>query len=198
MLTVYQTDESGLLQGGARQEGSKSHRQVLVAPPAVPAGHAARWVTTLHPVADTKAWGDPGTGSWEVIEDHRHEALWLTSGEPYTLGAEHEGEAYDGLGSVPVWLTDIAPEPVPLPPVYPQFTALEMLDLFTESEQLAVVQATMADAAVKLWYDRLIAATFVTYEDPRTDGGLQALVDAELLTAQRKAEIVAAMQPAVA
>lgn len=89
----------------------------------------------------------------------------------------------------------VNPPPPPKEPIYPQFTALEMLDLFTEAEQLAVVGATMVEPAVKLWYDRLIAATFVTYEDPRTEGGLQALVDAELLTPQRKAEIVAAMQP---
>jgi hypothetical protein len=91
----------------------------------------------------------------------------------------------------------VLPERPPLPGsvIYPQFTALEMLDLFTEAEQLAVVSATMAVPAVKLWYDRLIAATFVTYEDPRTESGLQALVDAGLLTALRKAEIVAAMQP---
>ena len=86
-------------------------------------------------------------------------------------------------------------EPESLPPAYPQFSALEMLDLFTEAEQLAVVEATMTSPAVKLWYDRLIAATFITYEDPRTEGGLQALVDADLLTPERKAEIVSAMQP---
>lgn len=85
--------------------------------------------------------------------------------------------------------------PEPLPPQYPRLTALEMLDLFTEAEQLAVVDATMTNAAVKLWYDRMIAATFVTYEDPRTEGGLQTLVDAQLLTPERKADIVAAMQP---
>lgn len=87
---------------------------------------------------------------------------------------------------------------VPIPPapvVYPQFTSLELLDLFTEQEQLAVVAATMAVPAVKLWYDRLLAASFITYEDPRTESGLQALVDAELLTPSRKAAIVAAMQP---
>lgn len=83
----------------------------------------------------------------------------------------------------------------PQPPVWPRFTPLELLDLFTESEQLAVVGATMTMPAVKLWYDRLIAATFVTYGDPRTEGGLQALVDAGLLDPGRKAEIVAAMQP---
>lgn len=87
------------------------------------------------------------------------------------------------------------PEPPEPTAAYPKFTPLELLDLFTEAEQMAIVAATMSVPAVKLWYDRLIAATFVTYEDPRTEGGLQALVDAGLLTPQRKAEIVAAMQP---
>ena len=87
------------------------------------------------------------------------------------------------------------PEPEPQPPSYPRFSALEMLDLFTESEQLAVVEATMSVPAVKLWYDRMIAATFVTYEDPRTEGGLQSLVNAGLLDPERKTEIVSAMQP---
>lgn len=99
--------------------------------------------------------------------------------------------------SVPETLepADSLPTPDPAPTVYPQFSALEMLDQFTEAEQLAVVAATMTEPAIKLWYDRLIAATYVTYEDPRTEAGLQALVDAELITPQRKAEIVAAMQP---
>lgn len=87
------------------------------------------------------------------------------------------------------------PAPEPEPPGYPHFTALQMLDLFTQAEQLAVVQATMTVPEVKLWYDRLLAADYVTYEDPRTEEGLRALVDAALLTSERKAEIVAAMQP---
>lgn len=99
--------------------------------------------------------------------------------------------------SVPETLepADSLPTPDPAPTVYPQFSALEMLDQFTEAEQLAVVAATMTEPAIKLWYDRLIAATYVTYEDPRTEAGLQALVDAELITPQRKTEIVAAMKP---
>lgn len=101
------------------------------------------------------------------------------------------GWHYDGTSFVPPSIVD----PEPAPTVYPQFSALEMLDQFTEAEQLAVVAATMTEPAIKLWYDRLIAATYVTYEDPRTEAGLQALVDAELITPQRKAEIVAAMQP---
>lgn len=78
---------------------------------------------------------------------------------------------------------------------YPRFTPLEMLDLFTEAEQLAIVGATMSVPEVKLWYDRMLAATFISYEDPRTKDGLQALVDAGLIGPDRKDAIVAAMQP---
>ncbi len=86
-------------------------------------------------------------------------------------------------------------DPTKLPaPVYPQFTSLQFLDLFTEAEQLAIATAAMQSAQVKLWYDRTLAAMFITLADPRTEGGLQALVDGGLLTAERKAEIVGAMQ----
>lgn len=81
----------------------------------------------------------------------------------------------------------------PVSPAPPQFTSLEFLDLFTEAEQLAVVQATMVSAEVKLWYDRTLAASFITIEDPRTDAGLSALVGAGLLTSARKDEIVSEM-----
>lgn len=89
-----------------------------------------------------------------------------------------------------VWV--LAPEPSP---AFPRFTGNAKLDLFTQAEQLAVVQATMTDAHVKLMYDRLIGAAFWTYEDPETERGLSLLVDKDLLTAERKAEIVTAMQP---
>ena len=102
--------------------------------------------------------------------------------------------------SVPETLIEVdslpEPEPAPpAPPAYPSFTALEMLDLFTDDEQLAVVTATLTSPAVKLWYDRLIAAIFVTYEDQRTEAGLQALVDGKLITQERKEEIVQQMLP---
>ncbi len=86
------------------------------------------------------------------------------------------------------------PDPVK-PPKYPRFTALQMLDFFSTEEQLAVVTATLANPAVKLWYDRLLAADYVTYEDPRTEQGLQALVGFGLLDQERKDSIVEAMQP---
>ena len=83
--------------------------------------------------------------------------------------------------------------PTPPAPI-PTFTALQFLDLFTEDEQLAVASAAMQSPQVKLWYDRLLAAAFITIEDPRTEAGLQALVGAGLLTQDRKDEIVEAMQ----
>ena len=85
-------------------------------------------------------------------------------------------------------------DPAKIPaPEYRKLTSLEFLDLFTEAEQLAIATAAMQSAQVKLWYDRTIAAMFITLADPRTEAGLNALVTAGLLTAERKAEIVAAM-----
>jgi hypothetical protein len=71
-----------------------------------------------------------------------------------------------------------------------QFTALEYLDKFTEAEQLSVVTATLANAQVKLWYDKMLAASFVDINDPRTSAGLDALIAANLLAPSRKAEIL--------
>ncbi len=75
-----------------------------------------------------------------------------------------------------------------------QLTSLEFLDLFTESEQLAVAQAALKSAHIKLWYDRLLAASFITLADPRTETGLNHLTTAGLLTPERKDEIVGLMR----
>ncbi|MBP9941736.1 MAG: hypothetical protein KBF33_10155 [Comamonas sp.] len=80
------------------------------------------------------------------------------------------------------------------PPAYPRFEGNDKLDLFTQAEQLAVVTATMTDPQVKLMYDRLINAAYLTYEDPETAQGLQLLVAKGLLTQERKLQIVAQMQ----
>lgn len=77
-------------------------------------------------------------------------------------------------------------------PPQTQFTALEFLERFNETEQLAVVSATLANAQVKLWYDKMLAASFVDITDPRTIGGLDALVAFNLLTETRKDEILQA------
>lgn len=84
----------------------------------------------------------------------------------------------------------------PLAPVeYPRFVGNEKLDLFTQQEQLAVVTATMTDPMVKLMYDRLLGAAYLSYEDPETEQGLALLVDKGLLTPERKAEVVQQMLP---
>lgn len=82
----------------------------------------------------------------------------------------------------------------PSPSVAPRFVPLEFLDLFTEAEQLAVVQATLSNAAVKLWYDRVLAATYITLDDPRVETGLAALTAAGLLSEERKLAVLAAME----
>ena len=78
---------------------------------------------------------------------------------------------------------------------YPRFYGNQKLDLFTNEEQLAVVKATMNDHVVKLMYDRMLGAAYLTYEDPETEYGLQLLLDKGLITKGRKVAIVAAMQP---
>lgn len=90
-----------------------------------------------------------------------------------------------------------SPELESASPEYPRFVGNQKLDLFSPSEQLAVVTATMSDPVVKLIYDRMIGAAYMSYEDPETEQGLALLLDKGLITPERKAEIVAAMQPVV-
>lgn len=72
-------------------------------------------------------------------------------------------------------------------------SSLDFLRLF-EPERRAIKQAAMQNVDIGIWYDDTVAAQFVTYSDPRVEQGLAALVDAGLLLAERKAEIVARMQ----
>lgn len=79
------------------------------------------------------------------------------------------------------------------PPPEPKtkFTSLEYLDRFTESEQVAIVSATSQNVQLKLFYDRLLAATFIDLEDPRTAAGVDALISAGLVDESRKSELLA-------
>ena len=79
---------------------------------------------------------------------------------------------------------------MPQPQVKTKFTPLEYIEKFTEAEQLVVVTATLANAQIKLWYDKMFGATFVDLNDPRTSAGLDALIAANLLAPSRKAEIL--------
>lgn len=86
------------------------------------------------------------------------------------------------------------PEPADGPPstAASQMPSLDFLRLF-DPERRAIKQAAMQDVDIGIWYDDTVAAQFVTYSDPRVEHGLAALVDAGLLTPERKEEIVAAM-----
>lgn len=67
---------------------------------------------------------------------------------------------------------------------------LEFIERFTEAEQLAVVTAAMQVPALRLWYDKLMAAQQVVEDDPRLAIGLDALVSAGLITEQRRNEVM--------
>lgn len=73
---------------------------------------------------------------------------------------------------------------------YNRYVGNEKLDLFTFEEQLAVVEATLTDPMVKLTYDRMLGASYFSYEDPQTKQGLDLLVTKGLLTEERMIEIV--------
>lgn len=77
----------------------------------------------------------------------------------------------------------------PIIPLATQLTSLEFLDKFTHDEQLAVVQASMQSAQVKIWYDRMLAASFIDFSDPRIAEGIDALISVGLINANRKLEL---------
>ena len=79
-------------------------------------------------------------------------------------------------------------DPIPEPPKV--MTSLQFFELFTEQEQLEIVTATMTNPLVKLWYDKLIAATEVNFSDPRLEAGLNNLVAVNLISEERKQEIL--------
>ncbi len=131
----HQIDAQACYQYSADIDGD---RRVKVDPPVAPAGSVARWITALHSTIDAVTYGDPGTGSWEIIEDHRKDKLWLGHGKPYTLDTDQDGQTYDGLGPVPVWL-DAAEPPAPEP------TLAE-----AQAAQLVLINASFEQAAQAL------------------------------------------------
>jgi hypothetical protein len=67
---------------------------------------------------------------------------------------------------------------------------LDFMERFTDAEQLAVAGATMINAQVKLWYDKMLAAKNINFDDPRTVAGMNALVASGIITAARSAAIL--------
>lgn len=76
----------------------------------------------------------------------------------------------------------------------PSWSPLEFLERFTQSERIAIRQAAAGNTpeAMQLadWLDLLRASMSVVSDDARTIAGMQALVDAGLLTAGRRDEIL--------
>lgn len=129
-------------------------------------------------------------------------------GEKFWVGMPVDSSGQVGDAFVASWSYEAATKPdendliklwdkhkASIAPTWPRFYGNEKLDLFTSAEQLSVVEAAMTDSRVKLMYDRLLGAAFLSYEDPETEQGLSVLVEKNLLTPARKAEIVAQMQP---
>lgn len=69
-------------------------------------------------------------------------------------------------------------------------TSLGFIELFTPEEQLAVVIAAMRSPELRLWYDKLMAADQVVFDDPRLIEGMSVLVAYNLISQSRKEEIL--------
>lgn len=93
-------------------------------------------------------------------------------------------EAWLAEGGVPEPYLPPAPGPTRI------VTVLAFRDRLTPEEEIAITQAGMASAAVRVWLDRLSGAQEVNLDDPRTVTGLHAMVAAGLLAAERVMEIL--------
>lgn len=77
---------------------------------------------------------------------------------------------------------------------FKHFTGQAKLDLFTETEQVAIIGAAYAgDIEVAMVYERFKIADFLTYSDPRVEDGLNLLVQKGKLSQERKDAITLTM-----
>jgi hypothetical protein len=129
-FTVWQVDDLGALMYACPDSRSVGWNQVKKEPPGAPAGFVQVWVSPHNQKTDPAAWAEDG--DWVPHEEHRKADLWIARGEKYTLGADHDGVSYNGLGVLPAWLLDEEP---PAPPL-----TLEQLR-----------EAKQAAAAAKRW-----------------------------------------------
>jgi len=109
-ITVYQTDVDG-----AYAHETQAHEMALE-----PGVFNVPYGALLTPPPNTNEGqvavaisGD----NWMVVANHRGDTLYRTDNdEAYALGTviNIDGQAarYSGLGDIPDWLTDIAPDPV--------------------------------------------------------------------------------------
>lgn len=130
------------------------------------------------------------SGAVENIAIWDGTTVWKPEGESELIPC-------DGVSVDLGWLYNKASGTFDAPPTTPiaealttAITTLQFFERFTDSEQLAIVTATMTNPTVKLWYDKLMALQEVTLADPRLSAGLDSLVAAGLITSERKAEIL--------
>lgn len=89
-------------------------------------------------------------------------------------------------------LEEIATFPQPGPPEPDRVvTALVFLNRFTPDERFAIRQAARQNEGLEDWLDMLRASQEVDLDDPRTQAGLNAMVNAGLLTPARRDEVLA-------
>ena len=81
------------------------------------------------------------------------------------------------------------------PDQYPVLEGNAKFELFTDAERAAILTTANTDTAVMLLVNRITGAAFITYADPELEFGLSLLENKELLTPERKAEIVISLLP---
>lgn len=67
----------------------------------------------------------------------------------------------------------------------------EFMGLFAASEQQAIATAAMQSWQIKLWYDQAVAENRLDLESAKVSDGMDVLVAASLITADRKTAILA-------
>lgn len=102
MITGYQTDNDGLYLHKVSSTMSMPFGAVAVEPPQErEEGKVVKWNTEI-PRYEID-YGTEGTGSWEILDDHRKDTLFkIPSGDSYSF---NEGD-YTGIGPIPETLTD--------------------------------------------------------------------------------------------
>lgn len=130
-----------------------------------------------------------------TYELHRYDSIKRTDVFP-TLMIPPDPDNVDYIEYL-AWVSEgNSPKPLAeVQKVYPQLAPLEFLDLFTQEEMGAVKTASQQHMGLAIWYDKTLAARYITLEDPMTLAGLDAITDAGLITQERHDQIVAAMQP---
>ena len=78
----------------------------------------------------------------------------------------------------------------PAPPPPTTIDPLAFINRLTPAEQAAITTAGQSNVQVQLWLMKLASAQQVNVTDPLTIGGVNAMVAAGLLTAQRAAQIL--------